>query len=114
MNKLLGLLTTGVLAAGLAAPPTAAAAQPPGPAGAADATGLAPGMVEAMRRDLGLTDREVVARLRVEAGATLIDRRLRARLGARYAGSWLTDGRRLTVAGSGPAAGAALPARGAG
>ncbi|MEU5727140.1 ricin-type beta-trefoil lectin domain protein [Micromonospora sp. NPDC047738] len=113
MNKLLGLLATGILAASLTAPPTAATAQPPRTAGAADATGLTPGMAEAMRRDLGLTDREVAARLRVEAGATVIDRRLRARLGARYAGSWLTDGRRLTVAVTDPAAAATVRGEGA-
>ncbi|OKI85210.1 ricin-type beta-trefoil lectin domain protein [Micromonospora sp. CB01531] len=113
MNKLLGLLATAVLAAGLAAPPAAATAQSPRTSGAADATGLASGMAEAMRRDLGLTDREVAARLRVEAGAAVIDRRLRARLGARYAGSWLTDGRRLTVAVTDQAAAATVRAEGA-
>ncbi|MFG2052972.1 ricin-type beta-trefoil lectin domain protein [Micromonospora sp. NPDC048930] len=112
MNKLLGLLVTGVLAAGLAAPPAStpelsAAAPTPG------ASGPAPGMAEAMRRDLGLTDREVAARLRVEAGAALIDRRLRARLGTRYAGSWLTDGRRLTVAVTDRSAAATVRAEGA-
>ncbi len=55
-------------------------------------------MAEAMRRDLGLTDRQLADRLRVEAAAAVVDKRLRAGLGTRYAGSWLAAGDRLTVA----------------
>ncbi|SBT46059.1 ricin-type beta-trefoil lectin domain protein [Micromonospora narathiwatensis] len=114
MNKLLGLLTSGVLAAGLTAPPAQAAPESgaAGPAPGA-ATGLAPGMADAMRRDLGLTDRQIADRLRVEAAASSIDRRLRARLGTRYAGSWLTDGQRLTVAVTDGSAAATVRAEGA-
>jgi streptogrisin C len=60
---------------------------------------MAPGMVEAMRRDLGLTDDQIAARLATEAAAPVIEKRLRARLGATFAGAWIPAGAdRLTVA----------------
>ena len=60
---------------------------------------MAPGMAEAMRRDLHLTDDQIAARLATEAGAPVVQSRLRARLGETYAGAWIPDGAaRLTVA----------------
>ncbi|MEU4565024.1 ricin-type beta-trefoil lectin domain protein [Micromonospora sp. NPDC023956] len=103
MKSFLALLATGVAVVGLTVP--AAAAPPTGPdrtdrgeATHVDAADLPPGMAEAMRRDLGLTDRQLAGRLRVEAAAAVVDKRLRTGLGARYAGSWLAAGDRLTVA----------------
>ncbi|MBO4207990.1 ricin-type beta-trefoil lectin domain protein [Micromonospora echinofusca] len=104
--------------AGLTAPALAADTTPAGrdtPAGvtAGDLT-LAPGMREAMRRDLRLTDAQIAERLRVEAAAPVVDARLRTELGTRYAGAWIpADGRRLTVAVTDPSAVATVRAGGA-
>jgi streptogrisin C len=76
-----------------AAPPTAAAAN------VVTSFDMAPGMVAALRRDLGLTDDRIASRLATEAAAPAIQKRLSARLGATYAGAWLENGAdRLTVA----------------
>ncbi|QKW14158.1 ricin-type beta-trefoil lectin domain protein [Verrucosispora sp. NA02020] len=107
-----------VLVAGLAplaAPPAVLAADTAGtPSAATSVTGLAPEMVRAMRRDLGLTDTQVLTRLRVEAGAATVERRLRARLGTAFAGAWIpAGGTRLTVAVTDPSLAAAVRAEGA-
>lgn len=105
----LASLTTPVFA------DTTGAATPAGPASAV-ATGapLAPGMLNAMRRDLGLTDAQIADRLRVEATGPVIDKRLRAELGARYAGAWIPqDGQHLTVAVTDTSAVATVRAEGA-
>lgn len=60
---------------------------------------LDPGMLSAMRRDLRLDDDRIAARLRTEAAAPLVEKRLRAQLGAAFAGAWIPSGAsRLTVA----------------
>jgi streptogrisin C len=77
-------------------------------------TGLDPGMAAAMRRDLKLTDAQIDARLRTEAGAAVVEKRLRAALGASWAGAWIpAGGTRLTVAVTDPKAAAAVRAEGA-
>ena len=56
-------------------------------------------MVAAMRRDLHLTDVQIANRVRVEATAPAVERRLRERLGPSFAGAWIPEGGdRLTVA----------------
>jgi streptogrisin C len=78
------------------------------------AAGIEPGMAAAMRRDLKLTDAQVAARLRSEAGAAVIEKRLRAKLGATWAGAWVpAGGTRLTVAVTDAKAAAAVRAEGA-
>jgi streptogrisin C len=65
---------------------------------------LAPGMVDAMRRDLNLTDDEIATRLTTEAGAPVVQRRLKKELGSAYGGAWIPDGAdKLTVAVTDPA-----------
>ena len=60
---------------------------------------LAPGMLAAMRRDLKLDDDQIADRLRTEAAAPAIEKRLRAQLGKAYGGAWIPAGAdRLTVA----------------
>jgi streptogrisin C len=60
---------------------------------------MAPGMVEAMRRDLNLTDDEIANRLTTEAGAPVVQKRLKSELGKAYGGAWIPDGAdKLTVA----------------
>jgi streptogrisin C len=75
---------------------------------------LAPGMLAAMRRDLNLDDDQIADRLRTEAAAPAIERRLRAQLGKAYGGAWIPAGEdRLTVAVTTDAAAAKARAEGA-
>ncbi|QOC93006.1 S1 family peptidase [Micromonospora craniellae] len=56
-------------------------------------------VVEAMRRDLGLDQAQVAARLKTERWASGVVDQLRSDLGGDYAGSWLSaDGGQLNVA----------------
>jgi len=96
----LGLGAAALTAIGLI-PAASFAAEKPAAAAptAASRFDMAPGMVDAMRRDLGLTDDQIAARLATEAAAPVIEKRLRARLGATFAGAWIPSGAdRLTVA----------------
>ncbi len=77
------------------------------------ALGLAPGMLDALRRDLGLTTAQVRARLAMEAAAPVTERRLRAELGDAFAGAWLPATGSLVVALTDPAAAATVRAAGA-
>ncbi|MEH1015833.1 ricin-type beta-trefoil lectin domain protein [Micromonospora sp. CPCC 206060] len=119
MITTLRLLAVGVVTATLASLTTPVlAADATTPADPVSTVGqdvpLAPGMLEAMRRDLRLTDDQIADRLRVEAAAPVIDKRLRAELGTRYAGAWIPeDGHRLTVAVTDPSAIATVRAGGA-
>ncbi|MFI7487564.1 S1 family peptidase [Micromonospora echinaurantiaca] len=84
----------------LAGEGTAPPADRPGGA----AAGVAPEVLDAMRRDLSLSPEQVVDRLRSERQAAGAVARLRTELGADYGGSWLSaDGRQLTVAVADPA-----------
>ncbi|GIF17982.1 streptogrisin C [Actinoplanes tereljensis] len=75
---------------------------------------IAPGMVAAMRRDLKLDDSQIAARLRTEAAAPVVEKRLTARLGSAFAGAWIPDGAsKLTVAVTSAAAEASVRAEGA-
>ncbi|GGN84360.1 hypothetical protein GCM10010112_63660 [Actinoplanes lobatus] len=75
---------------------------------------LAPGMLDAMRRDLKLTDTQIAERLTTEAAAPVVEQRLRERLGADFAGAWIpAGGSRLTVAVTDPADAAAVREEGA-
>src|SRR3954471_22892834 len=95
------LIAAAALTAGGFIPPASSAAAtptPPAPA-ARTAFDLAPGMLAAMRRDLHLTDDQIAARLATEAAAPVIEKRLRVRLGAAFAGAWIPAGNsRLRVA----------------
>jgi streptogrisin C len=99
-----------------AAPAVSFAAEPaPSPAAPAAVTlDLAPGMLAAMRRDLKLDDRRIAERLRTEAAAPVVEKRLRARLGPAFGGAWIPDGAdRLTVAVTSEAAAGQVRAEGA-
>jgi len=75
---------------------------------------VSPGMLAAMRRDLKLDDGQIAARLRTEAAAPIIEKRLRARLGSAFAGAWIPSGAsKLTVAVTSASAEAAVRAEGA-
>ena len=87
----------------------------PAPArAAAPSYDMDPGMVAAMKRDLRLDDDKIAARLRTEAAAPVVQRRLQARLGSAFAGAWIPSGAaRLTVAVTDPSAAATVRAEGA-
>ena len=75
---------------------------------------MAPGMLAAMARDLGLDDDQIAARLRTEAVAPAVEKRLTAELGSAFAGAWIPDGgTRLTVAVTDTQAEASVRAAGA-
>ncbi|MGC5329175.1 ricin-type beta-trefoil lectin domain protein [Micromonospora sp. DT62] len=106
-----GLLLLGLTPAAGHASDTSPAA--PDRATAAPA-GPGPALVEAMRRDLGLTAAQVDERLRTEAAAPVVERRLRATLGSAFAGAWIPPGgQRLTVAVTDRALAPAVRAEGA-
>ena len=93
---------------------TAVTLSPPPASAAPTHLDLAPGMLAAMRRDLRLDDGQIAARLRVEAAAPVVQKRLEARLGSAFAGAWLPAGAtRLTVAVTDPKAEASVRAEGA-
>ncbi|WP_433367266.1 ricin-type beta-trefoil lectin domain protein [Actinoplanes sp. CA-142083] len=67
-----------------------------------------------MRRDLKLDDSQIAARLRTEAAAPVIEKRLRTRLGSAFAGAWIPSGAaKLTVAVTSASAEASVRAEGA-
>ncbi|BEL03337.1 hypothetical protein Q0Z83_015280 [Actinoplanes sichuanensis] len=105
-----------LLAATLSPTPGYAAgfAAPPAPQPAAGTPALSPGMIAAMQRDLGLDADEIAERLTVEAAAPVVEKRLRAQLGKRFAGAWIPAGAtRLTVAVTSAADATAVRAEGA-
>src|SRR4051812_37670998 len=90
-------LPAGLLAVVTALPAAAdlSPASDPGPGSGA----ASPQMLAALQRDLGLTADRARARLAAEQRAARADARLRAGLGAAYAGSWLNaDASTFTVA----------------
>ncbi|WFE40948.1 ricin-type beta-trefoil lectin domain protein [Micromonospora sp. WMMD998] len=111
MIRTMALLTAATLALPMhAAAPQAAS---PAPRVGTQVSGLPAEMAAAMRRDLHLTDDQLTTRLTSEAAAAVVDRRLRARLGARYAGSWLDPDGPLTVAVTDESAATTVRAEGA-
>ncbi|MEU4242255.1 ricin-type beta-trefoil lectin domain protein [Actinoplanes sp. NPDC026619] len=104
-RKLLAIAAAAITAATLTPPPASAA--PPNP-------DIAPGMLAAMRRDLKLDDGQIAVRLRTEAAAPVVEKRLRARLGSAFAGAWIPAGAsKLTVAVTSATAEASVRAEGA-
>jgi streptogrisin C len=113
--RTLGVATAALTLLGVV-PAVSFAAAPPAPPAptAASRFDMAPGMVAAMRRDLRLTDDQIATRLATEAGAPVVEKRLRTRLGAAYAGAWIpAGGSRLTVAVTDPAVADTVRAEGA-
>ncbi|GID26194.1 ricin-type beta-trefoil lectin domain protein [Paractinoplanes brasiliensis] len=106
-SRLLAIAAAVVTAATLSPLPAAQAAPSP-------SVDLDPGMLSAMRRDLKLNDTQIEARLRTEAAAPLVEKRLKARLGSAFAGAWIPSGAsRLTVAVTSASASEAVRAEGA-
>ncbi|MET9506590.1 S1 family peptidase [Streptomyces sp. NPDC006622] len=65
----------------------AAATDSPAPT-AADSRPVSPGLLTAMRRDLGLSERQARERLAAERTATAVEPRARRAAGASYGGAW--------------------------
>jgi streptogrisin C len=109
---LTAVLTTAALSP---LPAYAAPTSPAAPApDAALEQSLDRGMLDAMRRDLGLNDQQISDRLTTEAAAPVIENRLRKQLGARFGGAWIPAGAtRLTVAVTSSADAATVRAEGA-
>jgi streptogrisin C len=109
--KVLAVAAVALTAVGVT-PFVSSAAETPKPA--PPALDLAPGMLAAMRRDLKLDDTQIAARLRTEATAPVIEKRLRTKLGKAFGGAWIPSGAsRLTVAVTDPATAATVKAEGA-
>ncbi|MFD1538526.1 S1 family peptidase [Nonomuraea guangzhouensis] len=85
------------------------------PVEAAPAATVAPpqDVLDAMRRDLGLTREQAITRLGNEEQARRLQPRLRAQLKDRYAGSWVNQEGRLVVATTDAASATAVTAAGA-
>ena len=84
------------------------------PTGTDSHLGISTEMAAALRRDLKLDDGQLAARLRAEAAAPVVARRLKAGLGGTFAGAWIpAGGVRLTVAVTTPSSFAAVRAEGA-
>jgi streptogrisin C len=96
------------------APAASSADDAPNRTAAESPLSIAPAMAAAMRRDLNLTDAQIAVRLRVEAAAPTVEKRLRDRLGPVFGGAWIpTGGDRLTVAVTTASATATVRAEGA-
>ncbi|HEX5740381.1 MAG TPA: S1 family peptidase [Pilimelia sp.] len=101
MSRRLAAVSTAVavLAAGAFAVPAVADAWWPDARRPAPPPDPYAPMLAAMQRDLSLSPDQAHARLARERHAVAVDRTLRARLGTRYGGAWLSpDASRLTVA----------------
>ncbi|MFF0204339.1 S1 family peptidase [Streptomyces sp. NPDC005017] len=77
-----------LLAAGLGTAHAGAASAAPTAAPAEDAFSVSPGLLDAMRRDLGLSTREATERLRAERAAMGIEQAARSAAAGAYGGSW--------------------------
>ena len=114
--KAIAVAAAAITAVGLS-PLVSFAADEPAPAKniqSAAAFDMAPGMLAAMKRDLKLDDAGVRARLATEAGAPVVEKRLRDQLGKQFGGAWIPAGKtRLTVAVTSEAAAAKVREEGA-
>ncbi|MFC4111560.1 S1 family peptidase [Nonomuraea zeae] len=104
-------LTGAVILAACLATPLSPAAADPAPQSASPAP---PAMIDALERDLGLSESQVVTRLANEERAAAVETSLTAQLGTSFGGAWLNDdASKLMVATTDPAATAAIEAQGA-
>ena len=90
-NHVARMASALVLAAGLTtafALPAAAAPNVAAPDASGRVASLAPGLVTAMQRDLGLTVDQIAVRLDQEAAATTAENSLRSRLGSAFGGAF--------------------------
>ncbi|MFG6194199.1 S1 family peptidase [Nonomuraea sp. JJY05] len=111
LSKRCALVGGVILAACLAAPLSPAAADP---APQSASPSLPPSVVDALERDLGLSEQQVNARLANEERAAAAQATLTSQLGASFGGAWLNDdASKLLVATTDPNATATIQAQGA-
>ncbi|MFD8015709.1 S1 family peptidase [Streptomyces sp. NPDC058955] len=88
-----------LLTVGLGAAQAGAASAAPIPEPTASAPAASAGLLDAMRRDFGLTSAQAEERLRAEKAAVAVEKAARDRAGAAYGGSWFDPAAgRLVVA----------------
>ncbi|WP_431920427.1 S1 family peptidase [Nonomuraea jabiensis] len=105
-------LVGGVILAACLATPLSPAAADPAPQSASPS--LPPSVVDALERDLGLSEQQVTTRLANEERAAATQATLTSQLGASYGGAWLNDdASKLLVATTDPNATATIQAQGA-
>ncbi|MEV4088933.1 S1 family peptidase [Nonomuraea fuscirosea] len=106
LSKRCALTGAIILAACVATPLSPAAADPTPKA--------PPAMVDALERDLGLSEEQVITRLANEERATAVEANLTTALGGSFGGAWLNDdASKLMVATTDPAATKTIEAQGA-
>ncbi|MEV4167758.1 S1 family peptidase [Nonomuraea sp. NPDC049709] len=104
-------LTGAIILAACLATPLSPAAADPAPQSASPAP---PAMIDALERDLGLSEAQVVARLANEERAMAVESNLTTALGGSYGGAWLNaDASKLMVATTDPATAPTIEAQGA-
>lgn len=92
MRRRRGVVVTAVVAAAAALTLSASPANAGSPdvtAPTVDASQLQPELLEAMQRDLGISQEQAVERIASEQRAALLEPGIRAELGDTFAGSWL-------------------------
>ncbi|MEV0228622.1 S1 family peptidase [Nonomuraea sp. NPDC050786] len=105
-------LVSGVILAACLATPISPAAADQAPQSASPTP--PPSVVDALERDLGLSEQQVLTRLANEERAAATDATLTAQLGASYGGAWLNDdASKLLVATTDPGATATIESHGA-
>ncbi|MGH3309161.1 MAG: S1 family peptidase, partial [Streptomyces sp.] len=82
-------LAIGALALG-ALPAAAGEPSPPPPAAVGPVPEIAPGMLKAVSRDLGISAEDARTRITNEQRAVPLEKSLREQLGSRYGGAWVT------------------------
>ncbi|MEV1168681.1 S1 family peptidase [Nonomuraea sp. NPDC049784] len=111
LSKRCALVGGVILAACLATPISPAAAEP-APQSASPTP--PPAVVDALERDLGLSEQQVLARLANEERAAATEATLTSQLGASYGGAWLNDdASKLLVATTDPNTTATIESQGA-
>ncbi|MET8864083.1 S1 family peptidase [Nonomuraea sp. NPDC004580] len=105
-------LTGGIILAVCLATPISPALADPAPQSASPSA--PPEMIDALERDLGLSEAQVVTRLKNEERAAVTEKNLSSDLGGTFGGAWLNDdASKLNVATTDPAAAPAIEAQGA-
>ncbi|SDL12132.1 S1 family peptidase [Nonomuraea jiangxiensis] len=105
-------VVVGVILAGSLATPLSSAAADPAPQAATPTA--PPAMIDALERDLGLSEAQVVTRLANEERAASVESSLTSKLGASFGGAWLNaDASKLMVATTDAGATADIQAQGA-
>ena len=114
IKALVTVATVGVVLGGAGVALAQTSPTAPATPAAGQASTLSAGMVDAMKRDLGVSGDALRQRLAAEAAAPLVERRLRTELATTYGGAWMApDGHGLIVGVTDQASAAKVRAAGA-